>query len=36
MVNIQKVAVIGCGFVGSTIAFTLMQRGIFQKWFCWT
>ncbi|HJB18222.1 MAG TPA: L-lactate dehydrogenase [Candidatus Bariatricus faecipullorum] len=31
MVNIQKVAVIGCGFVGSTIAFTLMQRGIFSE-----
>lgn len=31
MVNIQKAAVIGCGFVGSTIAYTLMQRGIFSE-----
>lgn len=29
MVNIQKAAVIGCGFVGSTIAYTLMQKGLF-------
>ena len=29
MVNIQKAAVIGCGFVGSTIAYTLMQQGTF-------
>ncbi len=31
MVNIQKVAVIGCGFVGSTIAYTLMQKGVFSE-----
>ncbi|MCI8637704.1 MAG: L-lactate dehydrogenase [Coprococcus sp.] len=31
MVDIQKVAVIGCGFVGSTIAYTLMLRGIFSE-----
>ena len=31
MINIQKVAVIGCGFVGSTIAYTLMQKGIFSE-----
>lgn len=31
MVNIQKAAVVGCGFVGSTIAYTLMQRGIFSE-----
>lgn len=31
MVNIQKVAVIGCGFVGSTIAYALMQKGIFSE-----
>ncbi len=30
MINIQKAAVIGCGFVGSTIAYTLMQKGIFS------
>lgn len=31
MMNIQKVAVIGCGFVGSTIAYTLMQKGTFSE-----
>lgn len=31
MVNIRKAAVIGCGFVGSSIAFALMQRGIFSE-----
>lgn len=31
MINIQKAAVIGCGFVGSTIAYTLMQKGIFSE-----
>nr|WP_294490713.1 L-lactate dehydrogenase [uncultured Mediterraneibacter sp.] len=31
MVNIQKAAVIGCGFVGSTIAYTLMQKGTFSE-----
>ena len=31
MVNIQKAAVIGCGFVGSTIAYTLMQQELFQS-----
>ena len=31
MVDIQKTAVIGCGFVGSTIAYTLMQRGLFSE-----
>ena len=31
MVDIQKTAVIGCGFVGSTIAYTLMQRGPFSE-----
>lgn len=30
-VNNRKVAVIGCGFVGSSIAFTLMQRSIFSE-----
>ena len=29
--NPRKVAVIGCGFVGSSIAFSLMQRGIFSE-----
>ena len=27
----RKAAVIGCGYVGSAIAFTLMQRGIFSE-----
>lgn len=31
MVNIQKAAVIGCGFVGSTIVYTLMQKGTFSE-----
>ncbi len=31
MTNPRKVAIIGCGFVGSSIAFTLMQRGLFTE-----
>lgn len=31
MVNIRKAAIIGCGFVGSSIAFALMQRGLFSE-----
>ncbi len=27
----KKAAVIGCGFVGSTIAYTLMQKGLFSE-----
>ena len=30
-VNLRKVAVIGCGFVGSTSAFALMQSGMFSE-----
>lgn len=30
-VNLRKVAVIGCGFVGSASAFTLMQSGLFSE-----
>ncbi len=30
-VDVRKVAVIGCGFVGSSIAFTLMQSGLFSE-----
>lgn len=30
-VNIRKVAIIGCGFVGSASAFALMQSGIFSE-----
>ena len=31
MVNIQKAAVIGCGFVGSAIAYTLIQKGVVSE-----
>lgn len=31
MVNIQKVGIIGCGFVGASIAFRLMQKGLFSE-----
>lgn len=31
MKNIQKAAIVGCGFVGSSIAFTLMQSGLFSE-----
>ncbi len=31
MLNPRKVAVIGCGFVGSSIAFSLIQRGLFSE-----
>ena len=30
-VNSRKVAVIGCGFVGSSSAFALMQSGLFTE-----
>ena len=30
-VNLRKVAIIGCGFVGSTSAFALMQSGLFSE-----
>lgn len=30
-VNLRKVAVIGCGFVGSATAFSLMQSGLFSE-----
>ncbi len=29
--NKQKCAVIGCGFVGASIAFALMQSGLFSE-----
>ena len=31
MVNEKKVAIIGCGFVGSSSAFALMQSGLFSE-----
>lgn len=31
MLNPRKVAIVGCGFVGSLIAFSLMQRGIYSE-----
>ena len=29
--NLRKVAIIGCGFVGSSSAFSLMQSGLFSE-----
>lgn len=31
MMNPRKVAIIGCGFVGASSAFSLMQRGLFSE-----
>ena len=31
MINIQKAAIIGCGFVGTSSAFSLVQKGIFSE-----
>ena len=31
MVNVKKAAIIGCGFVGSSTAFALMQKGLFNE-----
>ena len=31
MINIQKAAIIGCGFVGPSIALSLVQKGIFSE-----
>jgi len=31
MMNIQKAAVIGCGFVGASTAFSLVQKGLFSE-----
>ena len=31
MLNPRKVAIVGCGFVGSSIAFSLMQKGIYSE-----
>ncbi len=31
MINLRKAAVIGCGFVGSSSAFALMQSGLFSE-----
>lgn len=31
MINVRKVAIVGCGFVGSSIAFSLMQRGLYSE-----
>lgn len=31
MINVRKAAVIGCGFVGASIAFSLMQRGLYSE-----
>ena len=29
--NHRKVAIIGCGFVGASIAFSLIQKGLFSE-----
>ena len=29
-INSRKIAIIGCGFVGSACAFALMQSGLFS------
>ncbi len=29
--NIQKIGIVGCGYVGSTIAYTLMESGMFTE-----
>ncbi len=29
--NIKKIGIVGCGFVGSTIAYTLMESGLFTE-----
>ena len=31
VMNIQKAAIVGCGFVGSSTAFRLMQTGLFSE-----
>ena len=31
MVNMRKIAMIGCGFVGSASVFSLMQSGLFSE-----
>lgn len=31
MVDVQKAAIIGCGFVGASTAFNLMQKGLFSE-----
>lgn len=31
MINIRKCAIIGCGFVGSSSAFSLIQSGLFTE-----
>ena len=30
-INSRKVAIVGCGFVGSATAFALMQSGLFSE-----
>lgn len=31
MIDVQKAAIIGCGFVGASTAFSLMQKGLFSE-----
>lgn len=32
-IDLRKAAIIGCGFVGSATAFTLMRASSFLNWF---
>ena len=31
MINIRKAAIIGCGFVGASSAFSLVHKGLFSE-----
>ncbi|PNV61073.1 L-lactate dehydrogenase [Clostridium sp. chh4-2] len=31
MINVRKAAIVGCGFVGTSIAFSLLEKGIFSE-----
>ena len=31
MMNTRKAVIVGCGFVGASIAFTLMQQGVYSE-----
>ena len=31
MINIRKAAIIGCGFVGASTAFSLVHKGLFSE-----
>lgn len=31
-INARKIAIVGCGMVGATSAFALMEQGLFRNW----